>query len=82
MDLQDLNVAVAEIRGKVILAVFIFLCRIDFTVDRLRNALNDLDAAHDVGVGAGQVGLHHVDAGGVVSLLQGLEGGQGDEMYL
>ena len=32
--------------SKVILAVFIFLCRIDFTVDRLRNALNDLCAVN------------------------------------
>ena len=32
--------------GKVVLAVFIFLCRIDFTVDRLRNALNDLCAVN------------------------------------
>ena len=32
--------------GKVILAVFIFLCRIDFAVDRLRNALDDLCAVN------------------------------------
>ena len=32
--------------GKVVLAVFIFLCRIDFAVDRLRNALEDLCAVN------------------------------------
>ena len=32
--------------GKVILAVFVFLCRIDFAVDRLRNALDDLCAVN------------------------------------
>ena len=32
--------------GKVILAVFIFLCRIDFAVDRLRNTLDDLCAVN------------------------------------
>ena len=32
--------------GKVILAVFIFLCRIDFAVDCLRNALDDLCAVN------------------------------------
>ena len=32
--------------SKVILAVFIFLCRIDFAVDRLRNALDDLCAVN------------------------------------
>ena len=32
--------------GKVVLAVFIFLCRIDFAVDRLRNALDDLCAVN------------------------------------
>ena len=32
--------------GEVILAVFIFLCRVDFAVDRLRNALDDLCAVN------------------------------------
>ena len=32
--------------GKVILAVFIFLCRIDFAVDRLRNTLDNLCAVN------------------------------------
>ena len=32
--------------GKVVLAVFIFLCRIDFAVDRLRNTLDDLCAVN------------------------------------
>ena len=32
--------------GKVILTVFIFLCRVDFAVDRLRNALDDLCAVN------------------------------------
>ena len=32
--------------GEVILAVFIFLCRIDFAVDRLRNTLDDLCAVN------------------------------------
>ena len=32
--------------GKVVFAVFIFLCRVDFAVDRLRNALDDLRAVN------------------------------------
>ena len=32
--------------GEVVLAVFIFLCRVDFAVDRLRNALDDLCAVN------------------------------------
>ena len=40
------------------------------------------DAADDVGVGAGQIGLHHVDAGGVIRLLERLERGQRDEILV
>ena len=40
---RSINVLIV---GKVILAVFIFLCRIDFAVDRLRNALDDLCAVN------------------------------------
>ena len=53
-----------------------------FSVENGRFAHVLADAADDAGVGAGQIGLHHVDAGGVVSLLQGLEGGQGDEILV
>ena len=40
---RSINVLIV---GKVILAVFIFLCRIDSAVDRLRNALDDLCAVN------------------------------------
>ena len=40
------------------------------------------DAADNIGVGAGQIGLHHVDAGGVIRLLKCLERGQRDEIFV
>ena len=53
-----------------------------FSVEDGRFAHVLADAADDVGVGAGQIGLHHVDAGGVIRLLERLERGQRDEILV